>query len=291
MSRYSRALFLCLFACALFLNGCACSTVEQGYRGAKINLYGSEKGAIEEKGPGRYWYVPFGVQFVELPVHVQRYALVSSRTEESPVDESFEAVSADNLAFRVGMSLQYYVNPKPGCVTEFYRKYKTGDFRRFSRRQARDIIRENARDVFGNFEASYIYGEGQSEVNDEITTKVKTDFKTKVSLDGESCIVVDNLGFAELVPPQSVKTAVEKKMKAAQRAQEEKSKLQQQIYASRKDSVKAAQDAENNRIITQSLSPELLEYKRLELMEKKWDGQLPRVMTGESGILLDVGNQ
>ena len=52
--------------------------------------------------------------------------------------------------------------------------------------------------------------------------------------------------------------------------------------------MKAAQDAENNRMITQSLTDDLLRYKQLELMEKRWNGKLPRVMSGESSLLLDA---
>lgn len=299
MRRLLTSLFVIALALALslVLSGCWPNYVEQGYKGGEIELYADGKGSITEHGPGVYWVPIFGYDFVEQPTNVQRYAFVSSKTEESPVDESFKLVSKDNLEFDAGMSLHYYLNPVDGCLTEFYRKYKMYDFRRFSKRHARDILRENAKNSFTQREAAYIYGEGQPEVENEIERFMQEEFDKKVGLvdttvspaDTTSCLLVDNVAFVELTPPNSVKEAVEAKMQAAQRAQEEKSRLQQQIYASRKDSIKAAQDAENNRMIAESVTEELIKYKRLTILEKKWNGRLPKYMGGSgSGMLLNV---
>ncbi|MET0287807.1 MAG: prohibitin family protein, partial [Polyangiales bacterium] len=42
--------------------------------------------------------------------------------------------------------------------------------------------------------------------------------------------------------------------------------------------MRAKAESEANRLLTQSLSPQLMEYKRLE----KWDGKLPQVTGGSS---------
>jgi regulator of protease activity HflC (stomatin/prohibitin superfamily) len=265
-----------------------CERVEQGYRGAKVHLLGDEKGAIEEKGPGYYFYNRWTHDVIDFPVHVQRYAYVANKNEETNKDQSIRATSNDNLEFSVGVALQYRVNPIPGCVTRVYRTYKNDNFRALSQGPVRDIVRDQVHNVYSQYEAGEIYGDKRPTVMDQVTSAVEAEFDRIASIErgGErhSCLVVSNLGLAELDAPRAVKQAVERKMKAAQRALEEKAKLRQQRFASQKDSVKAAQDAENNRMIAESITPELLQYMAMQA----WDGKLPKVTGNGEGVMLDM---
>lgn len=52
--------------------------------------------------------------------------------------------------------------------------------------------------------------------------------------------------------------------------------------------------AEQNRVLSNSITSEILKLKEIELKEKtiqKWDGKYPKVIGGESDMLLDIGEQ
>ncbi len=276
----------------LFILPWGCTRVDQGFRAAKVDLMASGKGSVQEIGPGRTFYVPWRTDVVPLPVHIQRYAYVADKNEEAAQDQSINAVSSDNLTFKVGVALHYKVNSLNGCITRIYREYKIQNFRNFSQQQMRDIVRSSVRNVYSQYEATQIYGEMQPIVMEEVTNRVTKVVSQRVSVDGQSCLIVDNVSIVDIDPPNAVKKAVQRKMEAQQRAQEEQSNLRRAKIAARKDSVKASQQAENNRMIRQSVTPELIEWKKMqnqmEILRKKWDGTLPMVQGGGQGFMFDM---
>lgn len=48
--------------------------------------------------------------------------------------------------------------------------------------------------------------------------------------------------------------------------------------------IKAQAEADANRTISESLDENVLNYNKIE----KWDGKLPQVMGGESGVIIDL---
>lgn len=269
-----------------------CSKVEQGYRGAKVDLYAGEKGEITEYGPGYHWYNPIGVDFINLPIYTQRYAYVQDPEEESKKDQSFTAVSSDNLSFNVGMAIHYGVNPVDGCATAMYRKYKTGNFGDLSLGPVRDVVRDVTKNRFSQFEAEEIYGSQRPEVMQAVTEQVKSELKARVSIERNgkrvNCFSVDQLNLAELDAPDRLRQAVQQKMEAQQQAEEAKSRLREQKINSRKDSIRVAQEAENNRRLAESITPELVRYMQAKAFVDSWDGQVPKVTgSGNMGLMLD----
>lgn len=279
-----------LFIAPMFL--ITCSKVEQGYRGAKVDLYAGEKGEITEYGPGYHWYNPVGVDFIDLPIFTQRYAYVRDPQEQSKKDQSFTAVSSDNLEFNVGMAIHYGVNPVDGCATAMYRKYKTGNFGELSLGPVRDVVRDVTKNAFSQYEAEEIYGKERPQVMKSVTKGVKQELKARVSIERNgktvNCFSVDQLSLAELDAPDRLQQAVQQKMEAQQQAEEAKARLRQQKIDSRKDSIRVAQEAENNRRLAESITPELVQYMQAKAFVDSWDGQVPKVTgSGNMGLMLD----
>ncbi len=67
------------------------------------------------------------------------------------------------------------------------------------------------------------------------------------------------------------------------------------LIAKRMRAVTRAQgEADANRIRQNSLTPQLLELRRLEnqrAMIERWNGQLPTVQTGQGGLLMQLPKQ
>lgn len=269
----------------LVIQGCSCTTVPQGSTGVIASLYGDEKGGIEEVGPGRYHYNMMNKELHLFPNYVQRVALTASADEGSPVDQSIAVMSRDQLRFSLDVGFSYSVSDSPGCASAMFVKYRK-PVDEITSGPMRDAVRRSVQNVFSQYDASFIYGNGKPQVEAEVGDAFEAWASSVQSDSGTACVLLDNFAFLRLDPPQSVREAVERKIGAAQDAEREREKLQSIIYQSQQDSIKAVMDARNNIAVARSITPELLEWERLQVMREHWDGKLPQVMSGDGGGLL-----
>jgi regulator of protease activity HflC (stomatin/prohibitin superfamily) len=94
------------------------------------------------------------------------------------------------------------------------------------------------------------------------------------------------LGFATPPrPPESVKQAIESKIAATQLAERAENEKRQAIAEAAKAVEIARGQAQANDLLTKSLSPQLMQWKQLEILGEKWNGQFPQVV-GNSGMPL-----
>lgn len=273
------------------LGGCACTTVEQGYTGVLTDLYGNDKGGIEEVGPGRHWYNTISKDMYIFPNFVQRVAWTRDEDEGSPIDEAIRVLSQDQLEFTIDVGFSYYVTNSPGCSAAVFRLYRK-PIERITEGPLRDIVRKETQDVFSQWPAADIYGENRPVVVLAVNELIQERLNRIQSDEGTPCFQIEDFALLEMQPPQSVKEAVERKIAAAQQAQTEREKLLAIKYTSQQDSIKAAMDSRNNVVLARSISPELLEWERLQLLKQKWDGKLPQVISGDgaSSLLIGIGN-
>lgn len=282
---------LLLILLAFMLTGCGVQRVTPGHTGVFASLQGDEKGGIEEVGVGRYWYNSIQKDLYIFPNYVQRVAWTKSDEEGSPKDESIRVMSQDQLEFVSDIGFSYYVSASQGCSATVFSLYRK-DIETITNGPLRDIVRKVMQEEFSQRPASEIYGDQRSIVVDAIDDGVQRRLDEIRSTEtGEPCFVIEDFAVLRIDPPTSVKQAVERKIQAAQAAQEERENLLKITYQSRQDSIKAVMDARNNRLLASSITPALLEYEKLQLMKQKWDGVLPRVVSGDGGgLIVDLGN-
>lgn len=91
---------------------------------------------------------------------------------------------------------------------------------------------------------------------------------------------IEEKAKAKIAAEEAEYKGKEKKIKAEAEAEEKRIKAQGEADATK---IKAEAEAEANKKISESLTPELLERKKIE----KWDGKLPTV-TGGSTPMLDI---
>jgi len=279
-----------ILAWGLFMGGCTCTRIEQGYTGVMADLIGGDKGGVTELTPGRVWYNPINKDVYTFPNFVQRVAWTATDDEGSRHDEAIRLLSQDQLEFTNDVGFSYYVANIKGCSKSVFVMYRT-NIRTITNGPLRDIVRKEMQDVFSQYPASDIYGEKRPIVVQEIADGVAARMSRMKGENGEVCFVIEDFAILKLDPPGSVKDAVERKIQAAQDAQRERENLLKITYQSQQDSIRAVMDARNNRVMSESITPELLKWKQLELMEKKWNGQMPQVMSSEaSGLMLQLPN-
>jgi regulator of protease activity HflC (stomatin/prohibitin superfamily) len=269
--------------------------IEAGQVGVEINLAGSQRGASEiPVRTGWVVYSPLRTQVIEFPTYVQTVKWTKDLNEGHPVNEEMSFNSKEGMEITVDVSLSYSIDA--ARVPDFYVKYRLQSLDRFSHGILRDIVRNSLNEVASTYTVEEIYGERKA----EFIGKVQKMIEQKVSPVG---VVVQQFGFigAPRVPTM-IAQAITGKARAIQEAERARNELAMtQAEAAKKIAeaegdakslvLRAQGEADANRIRQSSLTPQLLELRRIEnnrALIDKWNGQVPTVQTGQGGLILQM---
>src|SRR5713226_9398979 len=271
--------------------------IEAGHVGVEINLAGQQRGASDiPVRTGWVMYSPLTTQIIEFPTYVQTVKWTRDTNEGHPINEEMGFNSKEGMEIFVDVSLSYAIEPRK--APEFYVKYRVGDLDQFTHGILRDIVRNSLNEVASTYVVEDIYGEGKA----VFLHKVEAMIEQKVAPVG---VGVQQFGFigAPRVP-QVIATAITAKAQAIQQAERARNELATtQAEAAKKIAeaegdakslvTRAQGEADANRIRQNSLTPQLLELRRIEnnrALIEKWNGQLPTVQTGQggSGMMLQL---
>lgn len=274
---------LCASVLCLSLTGCG--YVGPGYVGVKVNLYGTNRGVDNMTiVTGRVWYNPMTTEIHEFPVFMQNLVWTKDATEGSPNDESISFNSKEGAALNVDVGVSYQFRPE--SVTHVF-----NELRKDADDISRHYLRTKVRDVLNRHSVNYTAVEIYSDGKNQLLTDVKTDLD---SLLGKH-FVFDTVTFVGKVRGDaSVEQSINRTIQATQMAIEAENKVRQ-IEAEAKQKIAEAQgkaksilavaeaEAQANTLITESLSPQLMNYKAIE----KWDGIMPKV-TGDTVPFIQI---
>ncbi|HME12255.1 MAG TPA: SPFH domain-containing protein [Candidatus Acidoferrum sp.] len=270
--------------------------IEAGHVGVEINLAGQQRGASEIPiRTGWVLYSPLTTQIIEFPTYVQTVKWTKDVNEGHPINEEMGFNSKEGMEIFVDVSLSYAIEPSK--VPDFYVKYRVDDLDRFTHGILRDIVRNSLNEVASTYVVEDIYGEKKAAFLNQVETMIQS----KLTPVG---VGVQQFGFigAPRVP-SVIATAITAKAQAIQQAerarnelattQAEAAKKIAEAEGDAKSQVTRAQgEADSNRIRQASLTPQLLELRRLEnakALIDKWNGQLPSVEAGQgSGMILQL---
>lgn len=285
-----------LVALFVFFNLFGITRVEPGHVGVEISLAGGNRGAQEiPVRTGWVFYSPLKTQIVEFPTYIQTVKWTQSQQEGHPNDESIGFNSKEGMEVFGDFALSYALDANK--VPEFYVKYRVNDMDKFTHGQLRDIVRQTLNEVGSTFTIEEIYGEKKS----VFVSAAEARIRTKVVPIG---IQIQNFGFIGAPRlPQQIASAIVQKTQAiteAERArnqlavtQAEMAKIVAESEGYAKSAVAKAQgEAEANRLRTQSITPAILEMKRLENefeRIKRWKGDVPQtVLGGDTKFLMSL---
>lgn len=196
-------------------------------------------------------------------------------TKVQNVEITTAAYSSDAQTMDVAMTLQYQIMPER--VTDIATQYGTLEVLQ-SRIQS--IVIEKTKAVLSAHKAMDIIAT-RANISPEVEAAVKAavDEDYFVSI---TAVVLTNIDFSD-----SFEKAVEDKMVAEQAKLKADYDNETKIAKAEADAkalmIQAEAEAEANKLLTQSLTDQVLESKFYE----KWDGKLPQVM-GEGSAILDI---
>lgn len=271
--------------------------IPAGYVGVVYNM----NGGISDKTLSQGFHIVAPTQNVTTySIGIEQSYLTSGKDGDSEDNESFEVPSNDGKGLTVDMTFTYRYDADRVADT----------FTRFKGQSGKDVknsfIKPNimswTKEVTAKYSVIDLLGDKRASLNSELTDYLKAKFEPYG-------IVIESVSLINIDPDEETRSAVQKKVNAQQdlelakieqqtanvNAEKEKEvaitkanqeKETAQINAEAK-LVEAQAEAESNRLIAQSLTPELIEKQKYE----KWDGKLPTVQAGgNSSIIVDAAN-
>ncbi len=135
-------------------------------------------------------------------------------------------------------------------------------------------LRDSARQVIAQYSVIDIYGEKSSEASLAIQTAFAKDVE-------ELGFIVEGLTLGVPQADQKTQEAIDARITASQELERKKTELEIAEAEAERLRVEAEGIKEANRIISESLTDEILEQKAIE----KWDGKLPMVTDGGNAFV------
>lgn len=256
-----------IMAMALSLG--ACSRVEPGHVGIKVNNWGSNAGVSDKSlGVGTYWAGP-GTDIYEYPVFTNTYTWTREETEGSPTNEEFSFADKNGLTVTADVAVSYHVDATKAPI--LFQKYRT-DMNGIVAGPLRVAIRNAINEEASKMTVEEIYGPLKAQLASRALTKVQGYFKAN-GLEIEQLYWASPIRVPESIMKQiNQKIANEQQALAAQAAVATAEANARARVAEAEGKAKAMQ-VEANAI---SANPQILQLRSIE----KWNGQYPQYVGG-----------
>src|SRR5947199_2492310 len=248
--------------------------------------------------------LPLKTQIIAFPTFVQTVKWTSDVNEGHPMNEELIFNSKEGQEVRADVSLSYAIDPLK--VPEFYVKYRADDLEKFTHGILKDVVRNSLNEVASTYTLEDIYGENKARFLREARAKVQ---------EALSPVGVQIQQFGFIGKPRftaAIEQAITQKTQAITEAERARNQLavtqaemaktvaeaegeaRSQVERARGEATsmieRANGEADANRLRQASITPQLLEWKRLEnqrALVDKWNGDLPKtVLGGKENLLL-----
>lgn len=274
-----------------------CTRIEPGYVGIKVNQAGSDKGV--EDYPmltGWIFYFPMTTRIYEYPTFQQNVVWSATGNEKvSSGDESisFNCKGGAAITADVSMSGKFKTERVPSVFVKF---------RTDPERIVHGYLRNEVRDALGRIASTYdpmdIIGEKRAEFLDAIKKEVESrvgdwwvidyiTFANKLRMDQRIETSINNIIEQKQQTAASLLKVKQTQAEADQKVAAAEGEARSKIAIAKGDSeavlIKAKTQAEANLLLSQSLTPVLVQYETVQ----KWSGNLP-VYTGGPAPFLSI---
>ncbi len=281
----TKVLPMILIAALPFMSGC--SRVDPGHVGIEVDMYGKDRGVQDTAiKTGMVWYNPLTTNIFTWPTSIQTAVWTRSATEGSRNNDEITYNSSEGLTFTADISLSHRLIPEK--VAAFYVKFRSDDLTAFTHGFLRNVARDAFNEIASKHTTDQLYGAQKDAVLAEVRERVNAQV-------ADIGVVIEQFGYVGAPrPPQAVVDAINAKIKAIQDAQAAENKVAQIKAEAEQNVAKAEGQSKANATLNASLTPNLIEWRKLQLLEEaigKWDGRRPMVEGSSSGLLLNINPQ
>lgn len=234
----------------------------------KVGVIYSMNGGIKEETLSQ------GVHFIsplwkvkQFTIGNEQMVLSKDSREGSPEDDSFNVAASDDANISISFQMSYRY--QPDRVVETYKKFKGMDGAQIVENRIKTVIKSKVSEITTNYSLMDIYSGNRSEINNKLTDYLNDAFSKEYGIE------VINASIIDAHPDEKLKEAIDNRVKTTQEKQQaileqEKIKVEAEtalIKAQADANVKLEQakaEAEANRLLSESITPELIQMKEAE---------------------------
>ena len=240
----------------LFLVMFAVERIDSGQTGIIVNLAGSERGVDDAKvETGWVVYNRFAKQLFEYPSFAQ--------IEDN---EPFDIQDKKGTIFKTDPTIEYYIE-RDNAKVVFLRYRKTTE--ELEQSVILTEVKNAYKDVAGLYETDSLINNRPA-----FEKEVEELLKERLSKRGFTFTNIQS----SVKPNETLQAAIDAKNTAVQNALKVENEKKAAIAEAEKVVAAAKGKADANRILQQSITPELIQLKAVE----KWDGKLPLSTSGNT---------
>lgn len=247
--------------------GCMTTTIDAGEQGVKFSSF-SGTDLQNTYGEGFHLHAPW-TEIVAYDVKIQEQL------------ETITALSSNGLSINLDISIRY--RPRTATLPQLHTTYGIDFYRKLVQPELRSVARE----VVGRYTPEELYASKRTELQTEIEQGVKTDVEKQF-------VIIDAVLIRHVELPTEIQTAIESKLKEEQEAERYQYTIQKERLEAERKKIEADGEATYQRIITQSLSPQFLRFKGIEVTKELAQSSNAKVViigSGADGLPLILGNQ
>lgn len=237
-------------------------------------VYSMDGGVKDETLPQGYHFINPLWEVKQFTIGNEQLVLSKDSREGSPNDDSFNVATSDDANISISFQMSYRY--QPDRVVETYKKFKGMDGAQIVESRIKTVIKSKVSEVTTNYSLMDIYSGNRSELNTKLTSYLNDSFSKEYGIE------VINASIIDAHPDAKLKEAIDNRVKTTQEKQQavleqEKIKVEAEtalIKAQADANVKLEQakaEAEANRLISESITPELIQMKEAEArLEHGW---------------------
>ena len=265
--------------------------IPAGYVGVVYNMHGGIEDDVLTQG----WKLVAPTKKVtKYSIGLEQSYLTAEDKGDSPKDESFSIPTSDGKTVKVNLEFSYRFDEERVADTFVMFKGKSGEVIKDSFIKPKIVAW--TQEVSANYPVTDIFGDKRTAINAELDVYLREKFD-------QYGIIIDTVNFTDISVDAETAAAIQKKVTAQQELElanieaqtakinAEKDKEVAQISAEKAIieaeaaaevvRIEAQAEAEANKEIASSLTPELIEKIKYE----RWNGQMPKVSGGANTIV------
>ncbi|NVK84208.1 MAG: prohibitin family protein [Cytophagia bacterium] len=208
--------------------------------------------------------------------------LITFDVAESKAEETMDVLDKNGLSIQVDVSVRFY--PKFDRIGYIYERFRLGYINTLVVPEVRSTVRQ----VMGRFTAEEIFSTKRAEVETAIRTETATVLGNETNN-----VEMTALLIRSIILPEKIKQAIENKLQQEQEALAYQYRLDKEKSEAERKRIAAEGEAQANKIVNSSLTPNLLKMRGIEATLKLAESPNSKVVVigqGEGGLPLILGN-
>lgn len=249
----------------------------------KVGVVYTMRGGVQDNtlDTGVHFISPFE-KVKEFTVANEQIILSKDDRDESEGDESFKVATADDASISISFQMSYRYDPS--TVVDTYKKFKGMDGEDIVEKRVKTVLKSEVSEITTDYSLMDIYSGNRAEINDRLTEYLNKQFTKDYGIN------VLNASIIDVHPDKQLKKAINNRVAALQEkqqaeAEQEKVKVEaetKKIQAEKEAEVnkikaesdaeiqitKAKAEAEANRLLSESITENLIKMKEAEARYK-----------------------